>query len=138
MYQNMGEILKDRKVGEWELQHFQIKPGNLYAFKNGIAPGNYVRLCHNGHIVMSNTYMERWTNMNFCTHAHGDVLIGGLCIGPIILATPEKTQGHKITLIRKKTEGIDKGATPPPLKEKNQNIPADVFLLQQTTPRAVQ
>ena len=33
MYQNMGEILKDRKVGEWELQHFQIKPGNLYAVK---------------------------------------------------------------------------------------------------------
>ena len=45
MYQNMGEILKDRQVGEWKLQHFQIKPGDLYAFKNGIAPGNYVRLC---------------------------------------------------------------------------------------------
>ena len=38
MYQNMGEILKDKQVGEWKLEHFQIKPGDLYAFKNGIAP----------------------------------------------------------------------------------------------------
>lgn len=36
MYQNMGEILKDRQVGEWKLQHFQIKPGDLYAFKTGL------------------------------------------------------------------------------------------------------
>lgn len=101
MYQNMGEILKDKQVGEWKLEHFQIKPGDLYAFKNGIAPGNYVRLCHNGQIVMSNTHMERWTNMNFCTHAHGDVLIGGLGIGLIILAIQDNPEVHSITVIEK-------------------------------------
>ena len=101
MYQNMGEILKDKQVGEWKLEHFQIKPGNLYAFKNGIAPGNYVRLCHNGQIVMSNTHMERWTNMNFCDYAHGDVLIGGLGIGLIILAIQDNPEVHSITVIEK-------------------------------------
>ena len=128
MYQNMGEILKDRKVGEWELQHFQIKPGNLYAFKNGIAPGNYVRLCHNGHIVMSNTYMERWTNMNFCDYAHGDVLIGGLGIGLIILAIQDNPEVHSITVIEKNQEVIDMVAAQLPLNEKVKIIQADVFL----------
>lgn len=128
MYQNMGEILKDKQVGEWKLEHFQIKPGDLYAFKNGIAPGNYVRLCHNGQIVMSNTHMERWTNMNFCTHAHGDVLIGGLGIGLIILAIQDNPEVHSITVIEKNQEVIDMVATQLPLNEKVKIIQADVFL----------
>ena len=41
---------------------------------------------------MSNTYMERWTNMNFCDYAHGDVLIGGLGIGLIILAIQDNPE----------------------------------------------
>ena len=103
MYQNMGEILKDRQVGDWKLEHFQIQRGDLYAFKNGIDPGNYVRLRHNGQIVMSNTGMELRTNMDFCLKANGDVLIGGLGIGLIILAIQDNPEVRSITILEKKT-----------------------------------
>ena len=127
MYQDMGEILKDRQVGEWKLEHFQIKPGDLYAFKNGIDPGNYVRLRHNGRIMMSDTDMEHRTNMDFCVQANGDVLIGGLGIGLIILAIQDNPEVRSITVVEKSQEVIDMVATQLPLNEKVKIIQADVF-----------
>ena len=77
---------------------------------------------------MSNTHMERWTNMNFCDYAHGDVLIGGLGIGLIILAIQDNPEVHSITVIEKNQEVIDMVATQLPLNEKVKIIQADVFL----------
>ena len=66
--------------------------------------------------------------MNFCTHAHGDVLIGGLGIGLIILAIQDNPEVHSITVIEKNQEVIDMVATQLPLNEKVKIIQADVFL----------
>lgn len=68
----MSEILKDGEVGEFKLEHFEIKHQNCYAMINGITHGTYVKLTQNNQIVMSNTQMEERTNKEFVEAAHGE------------------------------------------------------------------
>lgn len=109
MYYDMAELLEDRQIGEWKLEHFTVDDHrNWQARIEGITPGTYVRLIHGWDCVMSNTNMEKRTNMDFCCNAHGDVLIGGLGIGMIILAIQDKSEVKSITVIEKNQEVIDK------------------------------
>lgn len=127
MYKNMSEILKDGEVGEFKLEHFEIKHQNCYAMINGITPGTYVKLTQNNQIVMSNTQMEERTNKEFVEAAHGDVLIGGLGIGMIILAIQEKETVKSITIIEKNKEVIELIEHQLPLNSKVKIINDDVF-----------
>ena len=72
MYKNMSEILKDGEVGDFKLEHFEIKHQNCYAMINGITHGTYVKLTQNNQIVISNTQMEERTNKEFVEAAHGE------------------------------------------------------------------
>nr|DAO26089.1 MAG TPA: hypothetical protein [Bacteriophage sp.]DAW88763.1 MAG TPA: hypothetical protein [Bacteriophage sp.] len=91
MYKDMSLILKDGQVGDFELQHFNISDNNFYAIvRLGIPPGRYIRLINGCDCVMSDTPMEKETNRDFVHNAHGNVLIGGLGIGLIILAIQNK------------------------------------------------
>ena len=101
MYKDMTKILKDSTVGEFSLEHFTIPKDDLYALYHNIPSGDYVKLTHNGSLLMSNTLMEKETNKNFVIKAHGNVLIGGLGIGMIILAIQDKLTVKKITVIEK-------------------------------------
>lgn len=100
MYYNMSEILKDGEIGSAKLKHFTIIPDNFRAvYRDGIDPGEYVKLVINGEIMMSNTRMEKETNQEFVDNAHGKVLIGGLGIGLILLPILVKPEVEEVTII---------------------------------------
>ena len=127
MYANMAEILKDGKAGDFELSHFEIGENNLYAMFHGISCGEFVRLVHNGSVVMSDTDMEKLTNANFVRNAHGNVLIGGLGIGLILLAIQDKPEVEKIVVVEKHREVIDLVKDQLPLNGKVEVVNADVW-----------
>lgn len=127
MYKDMTEILKDGKVGDFELSHFEIGRNNLYAMYHGIPSGKFIRLTHRGEVVMSDTNMEKITNMPFVRNAHGNVLIGGLGIGLILLAIQDKEYVNQITVVEKYREVIDLVGKQLPLNSKVHIVNDDVF-----------
>lgn len=127
MYKNMSEILSPAENGSAKIEKFEIKKDNVRAMLDGICPGNYVRLIHQGNLVMSNTAMEERTNRKFCANSYGDVLIGGLGIGMILLAIQDKEQVRSITVLEKYQEVIDLVAPQLPINSKVHIICADVF-----------
>lgn len=127
MYLDMANLLEDMEIGDWKLEHFTIGERDIVTLFQGISPGTYVRLMHKGEVVMSNTDMEKRTNADFCRKACGDVLIGGLGIGMIILAIQDKQEVKSITVIEKNQEVIDMIASQLKFNEKIKIIHADVF-----------
>ena len=59
--------------------------------------GKYVKLIVDGELVMSDTSMEKRSNMEFVHKAHGNVLVAGLGIGLIIKNVWDKLQSGEIT-----------------------------------------
>ena len=127
MYQSMAEILKPAKAGDYEISLFEIKKGDFSAAMSGIPYGNYARLLHRGECVMSDTPMEMRTNIDFVRSAFGDVLIGGLGIGLILLAIQNEKSVHTITVIEKSKEVIELVKPQLPLNGKVSIINDDVF-----------
>ena len=127
MYKDMTQLLSPTENGDFKLEKFTIGNGNLSAILSGINPGNYVRLLHKGECVMSDTYMEKRTNSSFCANAYGDVLVGGLGIGMILMAIHDNEAVKSITVLEKHQEVIDMIAPQLPLNDKVKIICADVF-----------
>lgn len=127
MYKKMEKILKDGEIGDFKLEHFKINSNDFFAKLQNIEPGEYVKLTQNGEVVMSNTEMEKRTNTEFVKHAHGNVLIGGLGIGMIILAIQEKENVKSIIILEKNQEVINLVKNQLPLNEKVKIVNADVF-----------
>lgn len=127
MYLDMAEILKDGKVGDFELSHYEIGNNDLYAMLHGIPSGKFVRLTRKGEVVMSNTGMEKRTNSSFVAKAHGNVLIGGFGIGLIILAIQDKEEVKQITVVEKYKEVIELVGNQLPLNSKVHIVHGDVF-----------
>ena len=76
---------------------------------------------------MSDTDMEKRTNANFVRNAHGNVLIGGLGIGLILLAIQDKPEVEKIVVVEKRKEVIDLVKDQLPLNGKVEVVNADVW-----------
>ena len=127
MYKNMTEILKDGKAGDFELTHFEIGKNDLYAILHGIPCGKFIKLTHRGEVVMSDTAMEKRTNRDFVVKAHGNVLIGGLGIGLILLAIQDKEDIKQITVVEKNKEVIELVGNQLPLNSKVNIVNDDVF-----------
>lgn len=127
MYKNMSELLEEKELNGWKLQKFEIRNDNIRAMFNGITPGTYIRLLHDGECVMSDTEMEKRTNLDFCIKAHGDIIIGGLGIGMIIMAIQDEPEVKSITVIEKNQEVIDLVASQLKFNDKVNIICADVF-----------
>lgn len=128
MYKDMSLILKDGQVGDFKLQHYDISDNNFYAIvRCGIPPGRYIRLINRCDCVMSDTPMEKETNRDFVRNAHGNVLIGGLGIGLIILAIQDKEDVKQITVVEKNREVIELVGKQLPLNSKVNIVNDDVF-----------
>lgn len=127
MYEKMSEILQEKTVGDFAIEHFEVSEHDLYARLHGIESGEYVKLTQNGNVVMSDTQMEKETNADFVRNAHGDVLIGGLGIGLIVLAIQDKEAVNTITILEKNEEVIELVKNQLPLNEKVQIVNADAF-----------
>lgn len=106
LYKDMASLLVDAQYGDCKIEHFTIEKGNIRAMLDGLPPGEYVRLMENGTLLMSDTNMGRRTNMRFVVSAHGDVLIGGLGIGMIVLDIQDNPAVNSITIIEKSNDII--------------------------------
>jgi predicted membrane-bound spermidine synthase len=107
----MTTILFPGRQGSAEVIHFtlsedEVKLANLRAMINGhrealVTPGRYVMLKVNGGLVMSDTQMEKRTNLDFVEAARGKVLVAGLGIGLILHAIRRKEEVTEITVVEK-------------------------------------
>ena len=110
MYYNMAELLKPKKINNYCLEYFSINDINE-SICHGI-PYNkkFIRLIDENEkfnrCIMSNTPMEEYTNKDFIINAFGDVLIGGLGIGMIILPLQDKSNVKSITIVEKNKDII--------------------------------
>ena len=134
IYKDMTKILHDGVQGSFELSHFTVGNNSFYdffAYKDGICNGEYIRLIDHSQIlngcVMSNTSMEKRTNLDFCRNAHGDVFIAGLGIGLIVLAIQDKEDVESITIIEKEQDVIDLVFPQLPVNDKVKVIQGDIF-----------
>lgn len=124
---DLVELLQPGQQRSFKLEEFVINPHNLSAMLDGIPPGRYIRLTQDGDVVMSNTPMELRTNWSFCKKAHGDVLIGGLGIGLILLEIQSKPNINTITVVEKYQEVIELVGKQLPLSSKVNIINDDIF-----------
>lgn len=104
MYANMLEILQEKEIGIAKVEKYHVDGWGIF---QGVAEGDYVSLKVNGGLMMSNTPMEKRTNSEFVHNATGDVLIGGLGIGLIIMPLLEKDEVKSITVLEKYQDVID-------------------------------
>ena len=128
VYKKMADYLEERCVGDFCIKKFTVTDKDLYSkIRCGISNGTYVKLEKRGSIIMSDTDMEKRTNYQFCNNAHGDVLIGGLGIGMIVLAIQDNPMVDSITILEKYPEVIQLVGEQLPLNKKVQIVNADVF-----------
>jgi hypothetical protein len=83
---------------------------NLRVMMNGgtpVRPGRYVRLIVDGELMMSDTDLEKWSNLEVVRQATGDVLIAGLGIGMILIPILAKENVRSVTVIEKYKDVID-------------------------------
>ena len=112
----MHAFIPEGESGDWEVLHFEtdkeevkhrrimgamsFAPNEFYDLEAGL----YIRLIDRSRtwtkVQMTDTPMERRTNLEFMDNVHGDVLIGGLGIGMIIAPLLCKEIGDKVDTIR--------------------------------------
>lgn len=139
MFKNMASILEDRKGENFALMKFAVteedvlkaKRNDWYGEYNDFVPGEYIKLVDLNSVfqdvIMSDTPMERKTNLDLYSKANGHVLIAGLGIGMVLLAIQDKPEVTKITVVEKYQEVIDMVAPQLPLNEKVEIVQSDIF-----------
>lgn len=109
----MAPIIPEDEVGAVAVKHMVVSDetaslqrlGGLFSGKGGewrdFESGTYCKLVNKEKqtIEMSDTPMERRTNLDFIRNAHGDVLIGGLGIGMIIVPLLMRDNIVSITVV---------------------------------------
>lgn len=135
---HMVDILKPGKIGSYEIDHFEIVEGQYdeesRKLFNAPPPGRYARLTIDGKLYMSDTPMEKHTNTKFVKQAFGDVLIGGLGLGMVLLAIQGKPSVRSITVVEKYPEIIELIGNQLPLNSKVSLVCGDIYTY---TPSAV-
>lgn len=127
MYKEMTKILQEKSFGDWGLEKFRVGELDFGAHLQGIPCGEYIKLTHCGKCVMSDTPMEKRTNARFVANAHGDVLIGGLGIGLIVLPIQNNPEICSITILEQSKEVISLIGEQLDFNSKVNIINADVF-----------
>lgn len=93
-------IIKRFSVSEEEAKSYNMR----LLFSGGfglqrIESGDYVKLIVNGELMMSDTRMEKFTNRDFISNAHGEVMIAGLGIGLILENLIPLCESGKVTRV---------------------------------------
>jgi len=124
----MADILSPKEMGNFKIDYFEIGENpSFYAIRQGIPKGKYTRLYVNGELAMSDTPMERRTNSFITQNAFGDILIGGLGLGMILLEIQGNDKVNSITVIEKHPEVIEIVGRQLPLNNKVKIIEGDIF-----------
>lgn len=109
---------ESKTVGTATINKFEVDKKdafgfNLYMYDSGLPPlqeGKFVRLYVDGVLMMSDTNMEKLTNIDFITNAKGHVMIAGLGLGLIIHNIRDKIISgvvKSITVYEKNKDVID-------------------------------
>lgn len=135
----LSEILPDGKSGDCEIDTFVLDAQKVQNLKRssmfspgsareyfGIQEGTYKRLLIDGQTMMSNTWMEQRTNLEFVEKATGHVLIAGLGIGMILVPILNKPDVLSVTVIEKSPDVISLVA-PYFVNDKLKVVQADIF-----------
>lgn len=124
------------RIEKFELTKKQVDYAKLRAMFNreshevrGLEAGFYVKLIdkEKHEIVMSDTWMEWQTNLEFMSKANGDVIIAGLGLGMIINEIQDIEEVTSITVIEKYQEVIDLVTKYMKFNDKVKIICADIF-----------
>lgn len=126
-YKDMTKLLSNEEYDNYKIEKFTIESGNIVALVQGIPTGEYVRLMNGSELLMSNTPMEKRTNLDFLIKANGDVLIGGLGIGLIVLPLLEKENVNSITIVEKSSEIIEMVGKQLNLSDKVKIVNDDIY-----------
>lgn len=125
---SMAKILNEAETENFKLEKFEIKSYSAFV---RIPEGEYIRLLDKNEklnsCVMSDTPMEHRTNYEILNKANGDVLIGGLGIGMILIPLMQKEEVKSITIVEKYKEIIDMVGSQLPLNDKVKIIEGDIF-----------
>ena len=92
-----------------------------------LRPGTYTYLCEGDEYIMSDCPTEIFTNVEFISRAHGDVLIGGLGLGIMLKILQELPRVTSVTVIEKESEVISLVEDQLGLPRHIEVINADVF-----------
>jgi len=117
------------ELTERDLKYYRLRDAiNFRREHAGQKPGTIVQLKDKrGTVMMSDTAMERDTNWDIAYRAHGDVLIGGLGLGLVLLAAQAKEEVDSITVVEIQQEIIDLVVPQLPLNEKVTVICGDIL-----------
>lgn len=103
----MASVLTPGTSGNVALDHFEITKDTWQGFGvEHTRPVRYARLKVNGAVMMSDTDMELRTNVGAVQAARGDVLIGGLGLGAIVLPIVRKPEVRSVTVVEKNKDVI--------------------------------
>lgn len=89
-------------MGDKEVMESLAEHGAEYVY-----PGTYARLRINGELMMTDSPMEKRTNLDLVDHARGDVLIAGLGIGMVLSAVLKKPEVEHVTVVERYQDVID-------------------------------
>lgn len=109
MFCRMHEIIPPGARGDAVIEHMTITDGGgLHAQLHGYGTrnGTYAVLKIGGRVVMSDTDMEQRTNREAVLFARGDVLIGGLGLGMIILPVLRRENVQSVTVVERNSNVI--------------------------------
>jgi hypothetical protein len=142
VFPKMPEVLREAETENFRLEHFFVSELDTNRLRlndlvndrreyTSLKSGTYVRLCDRrrgaDNVVMSDTFMERESNLEFYQHAKGDVLIGGLGMGMVLLAVQNKPEVHLATVVEIEQEIIDLVLPQLPLNSKVNLVQGDIF-----------
>lgn len=107
----MASVVPEGTHGKWAIQHFTVTKDEpqfraMFHPDEYVEPGTYARLTHNNHVVMSDTRMEQRSNHWAVLDARGDVLIGGLGLGMVLLPVLKKPDVQSVTIIERSPDVV--------------------------------
>jgi hypothetical protein len=92
-----------------------------------LKPGKYTYLMQADDAIMSDTPTEIFTNVEFVSRVHGDILIAGLGLGIMLKMLQEMPEVKTVTVIEKNREVIDLVADQLQLPDNFKIVEADIF-----------
>lgn len=134
---HIPELVPEGEQGLATVKHFTVSKHDsaFTAIRAMQHPGSYVpegsyaQLLVGRTLMMSDTSMERRSNVGFTWKAHGKVLVAGLGLGLILFAIADEPKVEHITVIEKYQDVIDlvSPAVKAKLGDKVTIICADIF-----------
>lgn len=129
-FPDMTTVVPAKKRGSVVVSHYEVSPmDSLTSLFHGpgqyCPPGKYAVLRVDGQVMMSDTRMERTSNLEVVEKAKGQVLVAGLGLGMILHPIAAKA-GVKEILVLEKSRDVIKMISPT-IPRKVEVVCVDVF-----------